>query len=58
MSANTRTIVQLLQRHTPVIPPSYSALVLTSPSPPVGHALTSPPAELSAATSPKRQEYN
>ncbi|CAG11638.1 unnamed protein product, partial [Tetraodon nigroviridis] len=53
---DTRTIMQLLQRHAPVIPPSYSALVLSTPSPPVGHALSAPPGELSVTTPPKIQE--
>lgn len=43
--------MQLLQRHTPVIPPSYSELLLGTPSPPAAHTIPGSPEELSATTS-------
>ncbi|TNM98296.1 hypothetical protein fugu_014542 [Takifugu bimaculatus] len=56
MSADIRTIMQLLQRHTPVIPPSYSTLMFSTPSPPTRHVVSDPPEMLSPTTPPQKQE--
>eukprot|EP00066_Takifugu_rubripes_P008983 XP_003975568.1 PREDICTED: potassium voltage-gated channel subfamily H member 2-like [Takifugu rubripes] len=56
MSADIRTIMHLLQRHTPVIPPSYSTLMFSTPSPPTRHVVSDPPEMLSPTTPPQKQE--